>query len=93
MFLFLKPLHECKEPNKTIPGKMVRVYTKKRIKFYDEENIQQALSDVKRGLSIRVAAKENKVPFETLRGRLCKRHANEKIGRPTGLSTEVGLFS
>ena len=67
---------------------MGRVYHPKERLKYLPEDLTAALAHLKRGMSIRKAAKRYKIPFETLRGRFKNPNMQPKAGQPTLMSEE-----
>ncbi len=67
---------------------MGRVYHRKKVLKYLPEDVTAALAHVRRGMSVRKASKQYKIPFETLRGRVADPGMQPRAGHPTLMTPE-----
>lgn len=67
---------------------MPRSYVKKKVQSYSDACLELAVKDVSKGKSIYHAAKENKIPYETLRRWVVKHPSHKGSGRKTVFSLE-----
>jgi len=64
--------------------------TKKR--KWSDNDMSEALKNIKKGLSLGKASKRFGIPKQTLSDRVRKKYQTSTLGRPTKLSTEKALL-